>query len=85
MGVTSSIRTDANVDDDNTVDDLKGWKLKPGPISDEGMELIDEFQALVVERADEIGRYLGKSRRDILVAAGFGVKNGRKVNSANIF
>ena len=85
MGVKSSIRTDANVDDDNTMDQLKGWQLKPGPISDEGMELIDEFQALVVERADEIGRYLGKSRRDILVAAGLGVKNGRKVNSANIF
>ena len=73
------------MDDDNIMDDLKGWPLKPGPISDDSMKLIDEFRALVVERADEIGRHLGKSRRDILIAAGLGVKNGRKVNPATIF
>ena len=85
MGVKSSVWANVNVDDDNIMDDLKGWPLKPGLIPDESMELIDEFRALVVEHADEIGRYLGKSRRDILIAAGFGVKNGRKLNPATIF
>ena len=43
IGVKSSVWADVNVDDDNIMDDLKGWPLKPGPIPDDSMKLIDEF------------------------------------------
>ena len=59
---------------------------KPGTLSSEALEEIRIFSDEVKSKADQLGRQFGRSTRDILVAAGFGIKPSHsKVNEANLF
>ena len=59
---------------------------KPGTLSSEALEEIRTFADEVKLKADQLGRRFGRSARDILVAAGFGIKpSHNKVNEANLF
>jgi hypothetical protein len=70
---------------DDITEQLKGWPLKPGPLPAEAAEGIEALQTMVIERAEALGREFGKSRREILIAAGLGLKGGRKENPANVY
>ncbi|KAI5985259.1 hypothetical protein EDD15DRAFT_2374303 [Pisolithus albus] len=59
---------------------------KLGNLSKEALEEIRAFAKDVKMTAQELGQWHGRSTRDILVAAGFGVKPSHtKVNEANLF
>ena len=61
-------------------------KLKPGPLSDKAKEEIADFSNIILETADSLAQRHGKTRNDILAAAGLGhVKHSRAVNSANAY
>ena len=59
---------------------------KPGTLSSEALEEIRTFANEVKLKADQLGQQFSQSARDILVAAGFGIKpSHNKVNEANLF
>ena len=59
---------------------------KSGTLSSEALEEIRVFSDEVKSKADQLGQQFGRSTRDILVAAGFGIKpSHNKVNDANLF
>ncbi|KAI6041016.1 hypothetical protein EDC04DRAFT_2893591 [Pisolithus marmoratus] len=59
---------------------------KPGTLSCATLNDICEFSSKVKKEAEELGRCYSRSTRDILVAAGFGVKPSHtKLNEANLF
>ncbi|KAI5984503.1 hypothetical protein EDD15DRAFT_2375147 [Pisolithus albus] len=59
---------------------------KPGVMSRAALDDIRDFASKVKKEAEELGRRHGRSTRDILVAAGFGVKPSHtKLNEANLF
>lgn len=59
---------------------------KPGALSSEALEEIRVFSDEVKSKAEQLGRRFGRSTRDILVAAGFGIKpSHNKINEANLF
>ncbi|KAI5994310.1 hypothetical protein EDC04DRAFT_2910564 [Pisolithus marmoratus] len=59
---------------------------KLGNLSKMALEEIRAFAKDVKTTAEELGRWHGRSTRDILVAAGFGVKPSHtKLNEANLF
>ncbi|KAI6010320.1 hypothetical protein EDC04DRAFT_2905980 [Pisolithus marmoratus] len=59
---------------------------KPGNLSKAALEEIRAFAKNIKTTAEELGRRHGRSSRDILVAAGFGVKPSHtKLNEANLF
>ncbi|KAF9231392.1 hypothetical protein BU15DRAFT_82459 [Melanogaster broomeanus] len=64
---------------------LMGWPLKPGPLPVAAAEGIEALQAMVIERAESLGREFGKSRWEIFIAAGLGLKAGHKENPANVY
>ncbi|KIK24287.1 hypothetical protein PISMIDRAFT_10291 [Pisolithus microcarpus 441] len=59
---------------------------KPGVMSRAALDDIRDFTSKVKKEAEELGRRHGRSTRNILVAAGFGVKPSHmKLNEANLF
>ena len=59
---------------------------KSGTLSSEALEEIRVLSDEVKSKADQLGQRFGRSTRDILVAAGFGIKpSHNKVNDANLF
>ncbi|KIO01261.1 hypothetical protein M404DRAFT_28803 [Pisolithus tinctorius Marx 270] len=59
---------------------------KPGNLSTAVLDEIRAFAKDVKTMAEELGRWHGRSTRDILVAAGFSVKASHtKINEANLF
>ncbi|KAI6010297.1 hypothetical protein BKA83DRAFT_4132797 [Pisolithus microcarpus] len=59
---------------------------KPGVMSRAALDDIRDFASKVKKEAEELGRRHGRSTRNILVAAGFGVKPSHtKLNEANLF
>ncbi|KIK24159.1 hypothetical protein PISMIDRAFT_10423 [Pisolithus microcarpus 441] len=64
----------------------KGRVKKPGNLSKEVLEEIQAFAKDVKMTTQELGQWHGQSTRNILVAAGFGVKPSHtKVSEANLF
>lgn len=74
------------VEDTNVAKPAGERRLKPGPLSDEAKAEIAEFSRRVLSAADSIGEVHGKTRSDILSAAGLGhVKSSRTVNPVNAY
>ncbi|KAF9231867.1 hypothetical protein BU15DRAFT_81889 [Melanogaster broomeanus] len=58
---------------------------KPGVWPSSANADVQAFQDRIVKEADELGKRYGKSRRDVLVKAGFGLKSSRESNSWNMY
>ena len=62
------------------------FSKKPSTLSNEALKEICIFSDEVKAKADQLGRRFGRSARDILVTAGFGIKPSHtKINKANLF
>ncbi|KAH7903108.1 hypothetical protein BJ138DRAFT_1197252 [Hygrophoropsis aurantiaca] len=51
--------------------EVENWKKRPGPISREGLELVQRFKDGILHRAGELDQHLGKGRREIIWLRGW--------------
>ena len=58
--------------------------LKSGPLLAEGKEEIRAFSTEVLEKAQDLADRLRISRKSVLISAGFGIRESRRENIANL-
>jgi hypothetical protein len=72
-------------DDDNTIEASDTWPKVSGPLPKEGRLEAQRLAAAVTEEAEKIARKYKKSVRDIMLAAGLGIRAARTRNPHNMF
>jgi hypothetical protein len=83
--------SDENGDDDETGNDIAddapedAWSKVTGPLSKEGKREAQKLGLMVSTEAERIARKYHKGRRQILLAAGLGVRPARAKNPYNMF
>ena len=87
VGLSAEDRLSADENEDDTEDDAPTdlWHKVPGPLSKEGKQEAQKLGSLVDSEAERIGRKYHKSKREIIMAAGLGVRSARAKNSYNMF
>jgi hypothetical protein len=70
------------VEDEDADDE---WEVISGPLSKEARAEAQQLGALVAEMAEKIARKYKKSRREVVLAAGLGVRAARSRNPYNMF
>ena len=77
---------DAELEDDYDVDESDdNWEVISGPLSKEARTEAQQLGVLVAELAEKIARKYKKSRREVVLAAGLGVRAARTRNPHNMF
>ena len=71
--------------DEIDCEEASGWAVVSGPLSKEARAEAEKLGAFVAKESERIARKFKKSKREIILAAGLGLRSARSPNTFNMF